>query len=145
MAKNQIILIAVIVLGFGLFAAGLLKGKGKGGKKVDIDTKPKDGSKKNDSTTISDGQAKVRALNIYDAMDRSGTLEDKIFENLDGLNGASLQKVFQQFGTPKYFISEGSLILGDDLNLFQWLENELSGSDLKKAKSIFKKSNLGWT
>ena len=56
-----------------------------------------------------------------------GTDEDKIFNTLDTLNKDQLQKVRVYFTT--YF--------GEGDTLFDWFDDDLSGSDLAKAKAYF--------
>lgn len=76
------------------------------------------------------------------AMNEVGTNETLLFKSLEGLNGTDLQKVFNYFGTRKYFLGTRDDILGHKINLFLWYTSELSGNDLKKMKEIWNKSGL---
>ena len=64
---------------------------------------------------------------LRDAMKGLGTDEDKIFNTLDTLNKDQLQKMRVYFTT--YF--------GEGDTLFDWFDDDLSGSDLAKAKAYF--------
>lgn len=101
------------------------------------------------SATLSDGQATVIAQNLLNAMDRWGTDEQAIIDNLNKAQNASdLNLIVQKFGIKPY----DGLGLADTWlsrqvaavmkNLQGWLRQELSGNSLKEAKAIFDKYNV---
>jgi hypothetical protein len=147
--KIQILIGVAVVL---LLGGGFLLGRrGKKddtiqreGTEIGSDTRPTDGSTKGSFSTITDTQAKTIARTMFNAMDRFGTDEDALFAAVNGLNGASLQKVYKAFGKPQYFLGESAAIFGDKMTLTEWMEAELGGNDLERMKAIWRKSNLGW-
>ena len=79
-----------------------------------------DNSTPNDPQTISDNEAKLIADKLEFDMDGFGTSENSMFNSLQCLNGASLKKVYAQFGQREY---DGTM-----MDLFGWFANELSNS-----------------
>lgn len=100
-------------------------------------------------TTISKGDAITISQNLLGAMDRWGTDEDAIIDNLNRCKTkGDLNLVIQTFGIKPYdgtgladtFLSRQ--IAGVMKNLTGWLRSELSGSTLREVKSIFEKLNV---
>jgi hypothetical protein len=96
------------------------------------------------STTLSKGDSIIIAQNLLNAMDRFGTDEDAIFDNLERCKTkGDLQMVIQAFGIkPKAFFGLADTFLerhveGVMKNLNGWLRDELSGSDLRRVKQIY--------
>ena len=63
---------------------------------------PVDNSADNDPETISDNEAQLIANNLQIYMDEMGTNTGSSFNALECLNGASLNKVYTEFGTRSY-------------------------------------------
>lgn len=103
-------------------------------------TETEDGS----SSDLSKTQLRTITDQLYDYMNQLGTNDSGIIKVSEELNGREMQQVFQMFGKRKYFMTGRSVYLGEDLNLFGWFDSELSGSNLKKVKSLWKKSGLKW-
>lgn len=98
------------------------------------------------NATLSDGQATIIAQNLLNAMDRWGTDEKSIIDNLNkAQNSADLYLIMQKFGIKPYdgfglsdtFLSNqiGSVMK----NLVGWLRSELGGKALSEVKDIFNK------
>jgi hypothetical protein len=81
---------------------------------------PIDNSNPNDADTISENQAKLIADQLENAMDGFGTNESSMFNSLQCLNGASLKKVYAEFGQRDYS--------GTMMDLFGWFSEELSNA-----------------
>ena len=77
-----------------------------------------DNSTPTDADTISDNEAKLIADKLQWAMDGYGTDEASMFNALQCLNGASLKKVYAEFGQRDY---DGTM-----MDLFGWFAAELS-------------------
>lgn len=100
------------------------------------------------STTISEDEAMIIAQNLLNAMNRWGTKEDVIIQNLENLNRDDLLLVIRKFGIKPY--SGGVLatmwhqkkFMSTDQNLIGWLQDELNGSSLKQVKAIFDKNGI---
>ncbi len=99
-----------------------------------------------ENTTISKGDAIIISQNLFNAMDRWGTDEDAIIDNLGRCKTkGDLNLVIQTFGIKPYdgtgladtFLSRE--IAGVMKNLNGWLRSELSGEDLRKVKDIYNK------
>jgi hypothetical protein len=99
--------------------------------------------------TISQGDAIIIAQNLLNAMDRWGTDEAAIIENLGRCkNKADLNLVIQTFGIKPYdgtgladtFFSRQ--LAGVMKNLNGWLRQELGGKDLEKVKEIYSNLNV---
>jgi hypothetical protein len=122
--------------------------KGKNtGTGVDISDIPTlDGSKVTDRSTITEPAATQIAIVSYDAMNRLGSASvDVIISSLNNLSGASLQRVYQMFGKPKYLATgHDSNWLGVDKDIFGWYRSEYSGSSLSKLKKVWAKSGLSF-
>jgi hypothetical protein len=97
------------------------------------------------NTTISSGDAIIIAQNILNAMDRWGTDEDAIIDNLNRLKTKDdLLLVIQKFGMKMY----DGMVLADDpiarffgtiLNMQGWLRRELGRRDTERVKAIYDK------
>ena len=93
--------------------------------------------------TISSGDALIIAHNILAAMDRWGTDEAAIFDNLNRCKTKDdLLLVIQKFGMKMY----DGMVLADDIvakffgsikDLQGWLRAELGRSDTRKVKEIY--------
>lgn len=140
--KEIVIGAMVLILAYYIYKGLKKKSKGEdgGGSNVGIDTKPLDVSK----STLTNTQATQVAEKLFRYMNQFGTKESKLLEECKKYNGADLQKIFEAFGVRKYFVTGWSKVLGEQLNLFGWFGEELSGSDLDEMREIWKKSNLGW-
>tara|TARA_Y100000034_G_scaffold83551_1_gene100011 strand:+ start:116 stop:658 length:543 start_codon:yes stop_codon:yes gene_type:complete len=79
-----------------------------------------DSSNNNDPATISNNEAKLIADKLENAMDGLGTNENTMFNSLQCLNGASLKKVYVEFGQRDYS--------GTMMDLFGWFSEELSNA-----------------
>jgi hypothetical protein len=101
--------------------------------------------------TITDTQAVIIADNLLAAMNKYGTDEKAIFENLDGLNENDLLLVIKKFGLKPYHPS-GFLatmwyqikFFSSDLSLIGWLREELKGKDYERVKQIFNSNNIAF-
>ena len=79
-----------------------------------------DNSTPTDPETITDNEAKLIADRLQFAMDGFGTDEVAMFNAFQCLNGASLKKVYAEFGQRDY---DGTM-----LDLFGWFSAELTNS-----------------
>lgn len=142
--NKEIILGAmVLILAFYIYK-GIKKksiGESGGGTFIDKKTKPLDNSIK---PTLTNTQATQVAETLFRYMNQFGTKEDELLKECRKYNGADLQKIFEAFGVRKYFVTGWSKVLGEQLNLFGWFSEELSGSDLEEMREIWEKANLGW-
>ncbi|MCL1942044.1 MAG: hypothetical protein FWF54_00605 [Candidatus Azobacteroides sp.] len=89
-------------------------------------------------STISDNDAKLYASYLHEAMGGLGTTDsmmDFVFDKISG-NKANYNKIYNFFGRKaySYFGDPWGIfaITNDFLDLDQWLNYELSGSELKK-------------
>lgn len=95
---------------------------------------------------ITEQKAKSLADRLYMAMQITGTDEKEInyvYEEIAKVPG-SIIDVSEAFGMRKYFIT-GVLFfewLGRPLNLWGWLNEELSGKDLDKWRVLFNNAGL---
>lgn len=98
--------------------------------------------------TITNGQATIIAQNLLSAMDRWGTDEEAIIDNISmAKTKDDLLLITQKFGVKPYdgmgladtFLSRN--IAAVMKNLSGWIRAELSGSDLRKVKAMY--DNLG--
>jgi len=125
-----------------------LRDRGKNtGTGVDVSDIPTlDGSKVTDRSTITEAAATQIAGVSYDAMNRLGSASvDVIISSLNGLSGASLQRVYQMFGKIKYLgTGHDSSWLGVDKDIFGWYRAEYSGNSLNKLKKVWEKSGLNF-
>ncbi len=83
-------------------------------------TTPNDNSNTSDPETISDSEALLIANNLQIYMDGIGTNLDSMTSALECLNGASLNKVYAEFGARAYD--------GNMMDLYGWFGNELSNT-----------------
>ena len=93
--------------------------------------------------TISSGDATIIAHNLLSAMDRWGTDEDAIYDNLNRCQTKDdLLLVIQKFGMKMY---DGAVLADDPIAKFfasikdlqGWLRAELNRSQTKKVKAIY--------
>jgi hypothetical protein len=94
--------------------------------------------------TITNSDATIIAQNLLNAMDRWGTDEESILDNLSRVRSKDdLNLIIKTFGIrPKSFSGLADTFLeshfeGVMKNLAGWLRDELSGSELKAVKAIF--------
>lgn len=89
--------------------------------------------------SIADGQLSY--------MDRPGTSKE-IFDDLKGLSGKDLQRVYAAFGKkwydPVLGIQSGAAFgwVHDELDLFSWYREELDSEELSQMRQIWSKSGL---
>jgi len=86
--------------------------------------------------TILPAEAKAIAERQFIAMNRPGTDENELFRALNGLNGADLRLVYEQFGVRNYFT------LRRPLDLFGWYVEELDRAELDRMRVYWYKSGL---
>lgn len=95
------------------------------------------------NTTLSKGDVIIIAQNLLNAMDRWGTDEDAIMDNLNRCKTKDdLLLVIQQFGMKMY---DGAVLADDPiarffatiLNLQGWLRRELGRRDTERVKAIY--------
>ena len=101
------------------------------------------------NATISEGQATIIAQNLLNAMDRWGTDEQAIIDNLSKAQNANdLYLIMQKFGVKPYDgMGLSDTFLSNQIgavmkNLVGWLRSELSGKALSEVKDIFSKHNV---
>jgi len=83
-------------------------------------TTPTDNSNNSDPATISDSEAQLIANNLQNYMDGIGTNLDSMNSALECQNGASLNKIYAEFGARSY---DGVM-----MDLYGWFANELSNT-----------------
>lgn len=113
---------------------------GKGADKDDFDAGST--ADKSKSATISKDVAEQLAENQFSAMADLGTDEDTLVNDLKGLNGTDLQRVYSAFGTRNYAYSGNWFGLGYSYDLFGWYKKELSDKQRKPLREIWAKSGL---
>ncbi|WP_407264987.1 hypothetical protein R5N98_15130 [Tenacibaculum maritimum] len=102
----------------------------KGGIYSELDT---------DGATITDLQAKSIAEGLYESMYSMGTDEERIYGLLRGISPANFSKVYNAFGVRgynEYFGYWDSLLFAVDLDLIQWLYNELNDSEIRQLSEL---------
>lgn len=92
--------------------------------------------------SISMTEARLIAHNLLMAMDRYGTDETTIKNNLRPLNKDDLLMVIREFGIREYNgvsqpVGLDKLIYSVPLNLIGWLKAEMDGSDIEEVRQIF--------
>lgn len=89
-----------------------------------------------DSATLSITQSKIIADSLYNALDRFNDDEELIFSNFAKIKNADdMRLVFKAFGLRSYLLGTGANYLGTKMNLVEWLENDLSSSELQEIQS----------
>tara|TARA_R110002051_G_scaffold323218_2_gene416109 strand:- start:4431 stop:4967 length:537 start_codon:yes stop_codon:yes gene_type:complete len=116
-----LVLYVIYRIGKGLF--GLFKNKTSKEYKEFVKNElpnviPNDNSNNSDPDTITDNEAKLIADQLEIAMNGVGTNESTMFNSLQCLNGASLKKVYAEFGQRDY--SQIGM-----MDLFGWFSEEL--------------------
>ena len=96
-------------------------------------TTPTDNSNNADPETISDSEAQLIANNLEVYMDQWGTNEGSTFAALQCLNGASLNKVYAEFGARDY---DGTM-----LDLYGWFSEEFSNIGVSYYNSCVPECN----
>ena len=89
-----------------------------------------------DSATLSTSQARIIADSLYNALDRFNDDEKLVFSNFAKIkNGDDMKMVFKAFGVRSYLLGTGANYLGTKMTLVEWLENDLSSSELQKIQN----------
>lgn len=89
-----------------------------------------------DSATLSNTSAQIIADSIYNALDRFNDDEEIIFANFDKIKNADdMKMVYKAFGVRSYLLGTGANYLGTKMTLVEWLENDLSSSELAKIQN----------
>lgn len=83
------------------------------------------------AANVSDGQAAARASAMYEAMYGIGANKEMMGEALQGLNYNGWVKVYNAFGNKK-----GANILGDSMNLVEWIADQFNEDDLTELRFI---------
>jgi len=100
--------------------------------------------------TINSGKAMMMAQQLYDAMEGMGTDTGTIHSTLEDIKTqADLLYVIRSFGVKQYgstgeassWIAKASGY-ASPLNLSGWLKKELSGTDLDRVKSVYKRLDV---
>ena len=102
--------------------------------------------------TITDNDSTLIAQNLLAAMNRYGTDDETIINNLTGLNGDDLLLVMKKFGVKPYngaglaTRSYEIKYFAQDLNLIGWLKRELSDSKdtLAQVSEIFQLNGISF-
>jgi hypothetical protein len=111
--------------------------KGLGGGLSQITRVPtNDGSTQ---SNINETQAIALAQGQYSAMAYAGVNFSQMYNALLPVNGKGLQLVAQKFGT-----KEKGTIWKEDYTLFQWYNDELSGTQLQKMRDLWYKSGISF-
>lgn len=89
----------------------------------------------------------LRMNNVFESMDRYGTDENTIINNLTGLNYDELLFIINEFGVREYNgTSHATGIwsgwMTTEKNLIGWLKAELGGSDLEIVAQIFNDAGI---
>lgn len=98
--------------------------------------------------TITENQAIVIAENILGAMNKYGTNDKVIIDNLKTLRKDDLLLVMKKFGVRPYngvgLATRGyeKKFFATDLNLIGWLQEELSGDSLDQVTAIFENNQI---
>jgi hypothetical protein len=100
------------------------------------------------SLTITQNQATIISENLLGAMNKYGTDEQTIIDNLKTLRKDDLILVMKTFGVKPYngvalaTRNYEKMFLSNDYNLIGWLKAELDGESLATVKAIFENSNI---
>lgn len=98
--------------------------------------------------TIDNNQAIVIAENLLGAMNKYGTDEQVIIDNLKTLRKNDLLLVMKEFGVRPYngagLATRGyeKQFFATDLNLIGWLQAELDGDELDQVANIFSNNQI---
>jgi hypothetical protein len=130
--KIALIIGGVLVLGVGgFFVYKRFFKKSKGTKNVDYASKIKEAEKpKNEPKPFTQTQAKSYAYKLYKSMKGVGTDEDLLFKTLKSIPKTRGNEVYMVMGSFNKHYGNGD-------TLDEWFDDDLSGSDLSKAKSYF--------
>jgi len=89
-----------------------------------------------DNATLSNTQAKIIADSLYNALDRFNDDEKLVYSNFSKIKNADdMRMVYKAFGLRSYLLGTGANYLGTKMTLVEWLENDLSSSELQKIQS----------
>jgi len=101
--------------------------------------------------SITDNEAKGIAQQQLGAMDRPGTNDASLFDQLANLNGQDLKAIYNHFGVvwydPLLGTQSGSFfkhIGHKQRDLFGWYREELGSDDLRRMQEIWYKSGLSF-
>ncbi len=146
----HIAIIGVIALGAGIGIPAIFSKKKKvvaGGDPDSGYTGPS-GSWDSDPTLpdqpLTPGQALTIADNLHAALDRYGTDEATLIDNLNRCKTKNdLLLVIEKFGKRKYLIVGNIFGLGKEKDLRQWLKADLTKNELASVKlNVFDKLNV---
>lgn len=87
----------------------------------------------------------IIADNVYLAMNDLMTNEEAMFSALEPLSATELAQVAKSFGRRRTSQSVFGLFdyeIGPDATIFQWFNDELSGSELDRMRNIWAKTGL---
>jgi len=88
-----------------------------------------------DNATLSTTQAQIIADSLYNALDRFNDDEKLVYANFDKIKNADdMKMVYKAFGLRSYLLGTGANYLGTKMTLVEWLENDLSSSELQKIQ-----------
>jgi len=88
-----------------------------------------------DNATLSNTQAKIIADSLYNALDRFNDDEKLVYSNFSKIKNADdMRMVYKAFGLRSYLLGTGANYLGTKMTLVEWLENDLSSSELQKIQ-----------
>ncbi|MXN90156.1 hypothetical protein GR160_02870 [Flavobacterium sp. Sd200] len=110
-----------LVLGIGWYAFGLFKNRF-----IKLGINPN-----YPAANVSDGQAAARASALYEAMYGLGADFEAVKNAISGLNYNGWVKVYNSFGNRK-----GINILGDEMNLVEWLQDQFNEEDLQELRFL---------
>lgn len=102
----------------------------------------------NSQLQITNNQAIVISENLLAAMNKYGTDEKTILDNLAPLQKDDLLLVMKTFGVKPYngaglaTRDYEKMFFAQDLNLIGWLKAELNDKDLADVKAIFETQNI---
>jgi len=88
------------------------------------------------NATISIATAQNIADTIYQALDRFNDDEHLIYSQFDLIKSPDDMKlVYKQFGLRQYLLGTGANYLGQKMSLVEWLNNDLTTSELSKIQN----------
>lgn len=134
-----------MLIGAALLAVGLLILRKPTGAKAEQAATQRD-LQKAGKPTYTDTQYQLAANRLEQAMFDVGTDEAAIFAIFQALkNNADFLKLNQAFGSRTYSGGFLPAFLNSKLTLVQWLQEELSTSDLNKLNQILRQAGITYT
>ncbi len=139
-----IALLGIAALTAGIGIPAILSKKKSKGSPTDGIIDPITGTPIPPDITLSPGQALTIANNLLEAMDRYGTKEGAIIDNLNRCKTRKdLLLVIEKFGTHPYILVGSFFGFGKEKDLVGWLKADLTKSELFAVKTqIFDKLNV---